>query len=50
MNIIYINNFLNKERMIKMAVNAMLSKGIQLKLDDTTIEGLQSTPEISESK
>lgn len=32
-----------------MAVNAMLSKGIQLKLDDTVIEGLQSTPEISES-
>ncbi len=32
-----------------MAVTAMLSKGITLKLDDTLIEGLKSTAELSES-
>ena len=32
-----------------MAVTALLSKGITLKLDDTLIEGLKSTAELSES-
>lgn len=32
-----------------MAVTAMLSKGITLKLDETLIEGLKSTAELSES-
>lgn len=32
-----------------MAIQAMLSKGITLKLDDTLIEGLKSTAELSES-
>lgn len=32
-----------------MAVTAMLSKGITLKLDEILIEGLKSTAELSES-
>ena len=32
-----------------MAVQAMLSKGITLTLDETLIEGLKSTAELSES-
>ena len=35
--------------MINVAVTAMLSKGITLKLDETLIEGLKSTAELSES-
>ena len=43
-------NCITNERMIIMAVQAMLSKGITLKLDETLIEGLKSTAELSESK
>lgn len=32
-----------------MAVNAMLSKGITLAIDGEVIEGMQSTPELSEA-
>lgn len=32
-----------------MAVNAMLSKGITLAIDGDVIEGMQSTPELSEA-
>ena len=32
-----------------MAVNAMLSKGITLSIDGQVIEGMQSTPELSEA-
>ena len=32
-----------------MAVQAMLSKGITLKLDETSIEGLKGTAELSEA-